>query len=202
MLSNLWRELNDFLSSTSVHGLPQIHRSQSGTTRVIWTVLVAGALITATVLLVQTVGDWDTKYISTTLETRGIENYPFPAVTFHPGDFPTKNLLLRTLLNHFEMTRYEQSSPLYENSVFMKKYWKFVHNFGPGSLSLFEWVSGRVLTLIAHEPSRQCALIGCLDIYSLHIKMKTLFTIDVSGNRPPLLMLTQHLLPLTETVHS
>ena len=64
---NLWRELNDFLSSTSVHGLPYIHRSQSGTTRVIWTVLVAGALITATVLLVQTVGDWDTKYITTTL---------------------------------------------------------------------------------------------------------------------------------------
>ena len=126
MLSNLWRELNDFLSSTSVHGLPYIHRSQSGTTRVIWTVLVAGALITATVLLVQTVGDWDTNYISTTLKTRGIENYPFPAVTFHPGDFPTRKHFLRTLLNHFEMTRYNESSPLYDNSVFMKKFSKFL----------------------------------------------------------------------------
>ena len=150
MLSNLWRELNDFLSSTSVHGLPYIHRSQSGTTRVIWTVLVAGALITATVLLVQTVGDWDTKYISTTLETRGIENYPFPAVTFHPGEFPTEKHFLRTLLNHFEMTRYEESSPLYDNSVFMKKFSKFV-NFGPDGTSLFDWVSGRVRTHIAYQ---------------------------------------------------
>ena len=143
---NLWRELNDFLSSTSVHGLPYIHRSQSGTTRVIWTVLVAGALITATVLLVQTVGDWDTKYISTTLETRGIENYPFPAVTFHPGDFPTRKHFLRTLLNHFEMTRYNESSPLYDNSVFMKSYAIFVKNFGPAWTSLFDWVPGRVRT--------------------------------------------------------
>ena len=145
---NLWRELNDFLSSTSVHGLPYIHRSQSGTTRVIWTVLVAGALITATVLLVQTVGDWDTKYISTTLETRGIDHYPFPAVTFYSGEFLQKNYFLRTLLNHFEMTRYEESSPLYDNSVFMKKHSTFVNNFGPSSSSLFNWVSGRVRPLI------------------------------------------------------
>ena len=117
---NLWRELNDFLSSTSVHGLPYIHRSQSRTTRVIWTVLVAGALITATVLLVQTVGDWDTNYISTTLKTRGIENYPFPAVTFHPGDFSYENNFLRVFLNHFQMTRYNESSPLYDNEEFTK----------------------------------------------------------------------------------
>ena len=152
---NLWRELNDFLSSTSVHGLPYIHRSQSGTTRVIWTVLVAGALITATVLLVQTVGDWDTNYISTTLKTRGIENYPFPAVTFHPGEFQTKNNFLRTLLNHFELTRYEESSPLYDNSVFMKNYAMFVDNFGPHKSSLFDWVSGTVRTQ-TFLPSLQC----------------------------------------------
>ena len=157
---NLWRELNDFLSSTSVHGLPYIHRSQSRTTRIIWTVLVAGALITATELLVQTVGDWDTKYISTTLETRGIENYPFPAVTFHSGAVPTKNNFLRTLLNHFEMTRYEESSPLYDNSVFMKKYSNFVNFFGPVSSSLFDWVPGRVRTLISRGQSRYCPLIG------------------------------------------
>ena len=137
---SLWQELNDFLSSTSVHGLPYIHRSQSGTTRVIWTVLVAGALITATVLLVQTVGDWGTNYISTTIETRGVEQYPFPAVTFYPGEFSSKTGFLRTLLNHFQLTRYEESSPLYDNAVFANKYSTFVESLGPGTTSLFSWV--------------------------------------------------------------
>ena len=148
--SNFWRELNDFLSSTSVHGLPYIHQSQTRTTRVIWTVLVAGALTTATVFLVQTVGDWDTKYVSTTIESRGVEQYPFPAVTFHSGEFP-----MRTFLNHFEMTRFNESSPLYENSVFMKNYAMFVDNFGPHKSSLFDWVSGRVCTQ-TFLPSLQC----------------------------------------------
>ena len=146
--SNFWRELNDFLSSTSVHGLPYIHQSQTRTTRVIWTVLVAGALTTATVFLVQTVGDWDTKYVSTTIETRVVEQYPFPAVTFHSGEFPMRNYFMRTFLNHFEMTRFNESSPLYENSVFIKKYSNFSRNFGPLKSSLFSWVPGRVHTLI------------------------------------------------------
>ena len=144
-LQNLWRELNNFLSSTSVHGLPYIHRSQSRTTRIIWTVLVAAALTTATVFLVQTVRDWDTKYISTTVETRGVENYPFPAVTFHPGEFPTRRNFLRTFLNHFQLTRYEESSPLFENSVFMDKYSILVQYFAPGSSSLFDWVPDYLL---------------------------------------------------------
>ena len=140
-LQNLWRELNDFLSSSSVHGLPYIHRSQSRTTRVIWMVLVAVALTSATVFLLQTVGDWDTKYISTNVQTRGVENYPFPAVTFHAGEFPTKRHFLRTSLNHFQLTRYEESSPLYENSVFMKDYSSLINFFGPESSSLFDKVT-------------------------------------------------------------
>ena len=148
--SNLWLELNDFLSSTSVHGLPYIHQSQARTTRVIWTVLVGAALTMATAFLVQTVGDWNTKYISTTIQTRGVENYPFPAVTFHSGEFPIRRQFLRTFLNHFELSRYEESSPLYENSVFMKKYSNFVNYFGPSSSSLFDWVQGRVRTSHSH----------------------------------------------------
>ena len=145
-LQNLSRELNAFLSSSSVHGLPYIHRTQSRTTRLIWTVLVAMALTMATAFLMQTVGNWDTKYISTTVETRGVESYPFPAVTFHSGVFPIRKQFLRTFLNHLELTRPTESSPLYENSVFMKKYSNFVNYFGPKSSSLFDWVPGRVHT--------------------------------------------------------
>ena len=85
-LHNTWLELNHFLSSTSIHGLSYLHLTQSRTTRIIWTVLVAAALTSATVLLVQTVGDWGTKYISTTIETESVVNFPFPAVTLHPGE--------------------------------------------------------------------------------------------------------------------
>ena len=144
MFSNLRLELNNFLSSSSVHGLPYIHRSQSRTTRVIWTVLVAAALTTATVFLVQTVGDWETKYISTTVETQSVENFPFPAVTFHPGDFSSEDSFLRIFLNQFEMTRYNRSSPLYDNDEFRKQFKSFVNNF-QGGHSLFDWV-GKYLT--------------------------------------------------------
>ena len=144
-LSNIWLELNDFLSTTSVHGLSYIHRSRPRTTRIIWTVLVAAALSTATLLLVETVWNWDTKYISTTVQTRGVESYPFPAVTFHPGEFQQKKEFLRTFLNHFELTRYEDSSPLFDNGVFMKKYSNIATALGPASTSLFDWVANYLL---------------------------------------------------------
>ena len=139
-LTNLGQELNDFLAATSIHGLAYIQQSQARTTRIIWTVLVAGALTTATVFLVQTVGDWDTKYITTTIQTESLENFPFPAVTFHPGDFSSQDGFLRIFLNQFEMTRYNRSSPLYDNDEFRKQFKSFLNNF-KGGHSLFHWVA-------------------------------------------------------------
>ena len=143
-LHNTWLELNHFLSSTSIHGLPYLHLTQSRTTRIIWTVLVAAALTTATVFLVQTVGDWNTKYISTTLETQGLETFPFPAVTFHPGEFSSQNDFLRIFLNHFQMTRYEEGSPLYDNNEFMKEFKTFISIFKDRK-PLFHWVEKYLL---------------------------------------------------------
>ena len=79
------------------------------------------------------------------LETRGVENYPFPAVTFYPGEFSTKKSFLRTLMNHFELTRYTKSSPLYDNQDFLDKYSTFVAALGPGTTSLFAWVPDYLL---------------------------------------------------------
>ena len=138
-----WLELNHFLSSTSIHGLPYLHLTQSRTTRIIWTVLVVAALTTATVLLVQTVGDWGYNHISTTIETETVEHFPFPAVTFHPGDFSSKKAFLRTFLNHFHLTRYEESNPLYDNDEFMKEFKYFLKNFK--GKSLFLWVRDYLL---------------------------------------------------------
>ena len=140
-----WKELNDFFSSTTIHGFHYIHRSQSRLTRFVWTVFVLVALAAASVFLCQTFQDWGTNYISTTIETRGVEKYPFPAVTFYPGEFTSKTGFLRTLLNHFELTRYDDWSPLYDNAVFSKKYSNFVKSFGPGSSSLFTWVKDYLL---------------------------------------------------------
>ena len=144
-IKNAWLELNAFLSSTSIHGLPYLHLTQSRTTRIIWTVLVAAALTSATVLLVQTVGDWGTKYITTDMETESVVNFPFPAVTLHPGDFSSKKAFLRIFLNHFHMTRYEHedSSPLQDNDKFMAEFKYFLNNFE--GQSLFLWVRDYLL---------------------------------------------------------
>ena len=140
-VQNLRQELNDFLSSTSIHGLPYLAQSRS--TRIIWTILVAAALTSATVFLVQTVGDWSTKHITTTMETQSVERFPFPAVTFFGGDFSSKKAFLRAFLNQFQMTRYDESSPLYDNKKFTESFKKFVNIFD--GKSLFYWVENYLL---------------------------------------------------------
>ena len=143
-LKNMWRELNDFFSSTSIHGLPYIHHDQAGSTRFIWTLFVGVAVTTATEFLVQTIGDWDTKPISTTIETESAKGFEFPAISFHPGEFSSKKAFLRTFLNQFHMTRYNESSPLYVNEEFMNNFKMFVNNFEQGK-SLFERVKEYLL---------------------------------------------------------
>ena len=121
----LWRELNDFFTSTSIHGFPYISDTQTRSTRIIWTVIVIAALGGASYFLYQTVEGFDEKYVSTTIETRGIQEFPFPAVTFHPGQFNSEKGLLRTFLNQFEFTRYvdkrhdKGNNPMEDNEKFM-----------------------------------------------------------------------------------
>ena len=62
------------------------------------------------------------KYVSTTIETRSIQQFPFPAVTFHPGDFNSKEAFKRTFLNQFEFTRYDDESQLRNNEDFRNLY--------------------------------------------------------------------------------
>ena len=62
---------------------------------------------------------------------RPIKDFPFPAITFYPGDFNSKNGFMQTFLNQFQFTRYEENSPLNDNDIFMKSFdWliKPMHN--------------------------------------------------------------------------
>ena len=143
-MKNLFKELNEFFSATSIHGLPYIHIGQTRCTRILWTILVVTATAVASNFLYQTFIGFETKHISTTIETESVEKFPFPAVTFHPGDYSSENYFLRVFLNQFHFTRYNQTSPLYDNKIFIKNFATFVKGFGSGK-SLLEWVSAYLL---------------------------------------------------------
>ena len=121
-MRGLWREFDDFFSSTSIHGFLYISGSQSMSTRFIWTIIVLAGFGVATYFLYNTVDGFSDKYVTTTVETRKIQDYPFPAVTFYPGEYNSKNVFLRNFLNEFEFTRYDEKSPLRDNERFINLY--------------------------------------------------------------------------------
>ena len=123
MFKNLILEVYIFLEATTIHGLAYLSRNQTKSTRIIWTLIVLTAFGIASYFLYGTFKDFDTKYTSTTIEDRSIKDYPFPAVTFDPGEFNSKDGFLRTFLNQFEFIRYEKDSPMRNNEVFSKFDW-------------------------------------------------------------------------------
>ena len=115
-------ELNNFSEATTVHGFAYLSKGQRKSTKVIWSLIVTGAAIVAGYFLFNTIKGFDEKYTSTTIETRNIKDFPFPAVTFHPGDFNSENSFLRTYLNQFGFTRYEGSNNVRDNNMFRNKF--------------------------------------------------------------------------------
>ena len=115
-------ELNNFSEATTVHGFAYLSKGQRKGTKVIWSLIVTGAAIVAGYFLFNTIKGFDEKYTSTTIETRNIKDFPFPAVTFHPGDFNSENSFLRTYLNQFGFTRYEESDNIRDNNMFRNKF--------------------------------------------------------------------------------
>ena len=53
---------------------------------------------------------------------RPIKDFPFPAMTFYPGDFNSKNGFMQTFLNQFQFTRYEENSYLKDDDIFMDSF--------------------------------------------------------------------------------
>ena len=116
------RQINDFFETTTIHGFVYISNSQLKSTRIVWAVAVLIAFGGASYFLYETIDGFSDKYVSTTIETRSIQEFPFPAVTIHPGDYNSENYFLRNFLNQFEFTRYDKNSSLKDNVEFNKVY--------------------------------------------------------------------------------
>ena len=78
--------LNNFLESSIIHGLFYLGKSQTKCTRIIWTFIVATAFVVASYFLTLTLMGFEENYTTTDIGTRSIKDYPFPTVTFYPGD--------------------------------------------------------------------------------------------------------------------
>ena len=98
-MRNCTRELYMFLEATTIHGLAYLSHNQNRCTRIIWTIIVLTAFGIASYFLYETIQGFDTKYTSTTIEDRNIKEYPFPAITFDPGEFNLENAFTRTFLH-------------------------------------------------------------------------------------------------------
>ena len=105
-MKGLKNVFNDFCESTTVHGLAYLTKNQIKSTKTIWFVIVLSAFIAATLFVTEAVEGYYTKFTSTTIEARGIDNYAFPAVTFYPGDENFDKGFLRTFFNQIQLTRY------------------------------------------------------------------------------------------------
>ena len=121
-MRKLLSELNNFSEATTVHGFAYLSKGQKLSTRIIWTLIVLGASVVAGYFLYNTIKGFDENYTSTTIKTRSIKEYPFPAVTFHPGDFNSENAFTRIFFNQFEFTRYHENASMRDNDLFMRKF--------------------------------------------------------------------------------
>ena len=141
-MRRLLLELNNFSEATTVHGFAYLSTGQKKSTRLIWSLIVLGAAMVAGYFLYSTIEGFDENYTSTTIKTRSIKDFPFPAVTFHPGDFNIKEAFLRIFLNQFEFTRYNGNENMRDNALFMEKFGWLV---GPMNNETFEGVQKYLL---------------------------------------------------------
>ena len=98
-----------------------LNRRVHCTGRFIWFMIVLTASIFAGYFLSETLAGYDTKFTSTTVETKSVKHYPFPAVTFYPGDENSEKGFLRAFLNQFQLTRYEGGT-LDDWEIFLNSY--------------------------------------------------------------------------------
>ena len=120
-MKEILQNLYDFFESTTIHGLSYLTNDKSRSTRLIWFIIVITALTVAGYFLSETVAGYNTKFTSTTQETKNVKDYPFPAVTFYPGDANSEKGFLRAFLNQFQLTRFE-GKIMQNNTIFLRSY--------------------------------------------------------------------------------
>ena len=120
--------LNEFFQSSTIHGLTYIRKDQYNGTRIFWALVVLAAFSIASFFLSQTIEGYNTKFTSTTIGTKSVKEFPFPAVTFFPGDHNSEKAFKRTFFNQFLFARdlrTDKSKLLKDDQLFM---------------SMFEWL--------------------------------------------------------------
>ena len=142
-MGKLFLELNNFTEATTVHGFAYLSKGQTLCTRLIWSLTVIGAAVVAAYFLYETINGFDEKYTSTTIETRSVKKFPYPAITFHPGDFNSENAFLQTFFNQFEFTRYSEKDKMRDNNLFLQKFGALF--VSPMNTQIFEGVQKYLL---------------------------------------------------------
>ena len=122
ILTSLRDEVDRFCEETSIHGFPYLATSKRFATRIIWAVIVSAAFIVATNFLLQSFESNASNPISTSIDTIGVEEVHFPAVTIYPGNYRNKKALTRRLLNYFQFSRYDENDALRNNTMFLSKF--------------------------------------------------------------------------------
>ena len=118
----LLHQINDFFEMTTIHGFAYMRLNETRCTRFIWTVLVMAAAASAVYFQWQSISQSRVNHTSTKIVTKSIQEFPFPAVTFYPGDYSNEKSFMRSFLNQFEFTRYDERHPLRDNDSFLKLY--------------------------------------------------------------------------------
>ena len=121
-MMNLVSELNSFSEATTIHGLAYLSKGQAFCTRLIWSMILLMSAAVAGFFLYETISGFNEKYTSTTIESRSVNDFPFPAVTFHPGDYICEDAFPRVFLNQFEFTRFQKNDTMRDNDLFLKKF--------------------------------------------------------------------------------
>ena len=66
-MGGLWKEVNDFFTSTSIHGFPYISNINDRSTRIIWTIILFIGFGVTTFFLYETIDGFNEKYVTTTV---------------------------------------------------------------------------------------------------------------------------------------
>ena len=76
--------ISAFLESSTIHGLLQISRAKSGTTKVAWVTIVVACFGLAIHMITSSYKGWQESPVSTTITTHPITELEFPTVTVCP----------------------------------------------------------------------------------------------------------------------
>ena len=98
--------MEEYLSSSSIHGLVHIHNAKSGASKAAWVVIVTAGFATAAILISNAYGAWVESPVSTVVTIRPISDLQFPEVTVCPpkGSNTIMNQVLKKITDE-EFTR-------------------------------------------------------------------------------------------------